>query len=190
MASFSYTQQWIYGEITEGFAVMAGGAFVLICAGLFWKYAFNSHAKAVILPFTVFALVLIASSIVMVLNNYQRLDKFQLAQEQDKIQFIYTEKKRVEGFMTWYRYTYMGASIAIILALVIFTAWAEPVPRAWSFVLLMLGFAALMIDYFSEHRAIIYQSQLVKLINSIEEESESTDENSEVGEGKQPTVLL
>ena len=59
MQLIDYTNKWLTGEIMEDFAMVAGGVICLLLALVAWRFGTSESARAIILPLTVVAVILI-----------------------------------------------------------------------------------------------------------------------------------
>ena len=60
MELIDYTNKWVSGEIMEDFTMIVGGVFCLVLALVAWRWGTSESARAIILPLTVVAVILIA----------------------------------------------------------------------------------------------------------------------------------
>ena len=60
MELIDYTNKWVTGEILEDLAMIAGGVICLLLALVAWRWGTSESARAIILPLTALALILIA----------------------------------------------------------------------------------------------------------------------------------
>ena len=59
MELIDYTNKWVSGEIMEDFAMIVGGVFCLVFAFVALRWGTSESARAIILPLTVVAVILI-----------------------------------------------------------------------------------------------------------------------------------
>lgn len=106
MNFIEHSIEWVNGEIVEGLAFGVFGLALFVLAIVFWKFSEASGAKALVTPSLIIGLFFIIASGIGVYNNTQRLHAFAEAYQEDVHAFAEKEKRRVEGFMSWYKYTF------------------------------------------------------------------------------------
>ena len=60
MELIDYTNKWISGEIMEDLAMIVGGVACFVLALMAWRWGTSESARAIILPLTVVAVILVA----------------------------------------------------------------------------------------------------------------------------------
>ncbi len=60
MELIDYTNKWVSGEIMEDFTMIVGGVLCLVLVLVAWRWGTSESARAIILPLTVVAVILIA----------------------------------------------------------------------------------------------------------------------------------
>ena len=119
-----------------------------------------------VLPLLVMGSLIAVLSAVGTLNNVRRIAEFREAYAVDPSAFVEQEVARVQGFMSWYVYTIVGASILIVAGLAAFLIAGAPMWKAIGLAMIVLGTAALHVDLFSKASATQYLANLALLDGS------------------------
>ena len=160
MTALDYALNWIDGELVAGGALIAFGLLLLGCGAWLWRFGESTAARAMVLPLLVMGALIAALSAVGTLNNVRRIAEFREAYTVDPSAFVEQEVARVQGFMSWYVYTTVGASILIVAGLAAFLIAGAPMWQAIGLAMIVLGAAALHVDFFSKASATQYQANL------------------------------
>ena len=163
MELIDYTNKWVTGEIMEDLAMVVGGVFVLVLALVAWRFGTSESARAIILPLTVVAVILIGLGGTLAYNNHQRQKQFMEQYQESPQKFLKSEKARVADFMKIYPQTIIVSAVMMAVAICIFAFCTTPWLRASALALILVALAALTIDYFSKERGVIYQQELNSL---------------------------
>lgn len=164
MEFIEHTLNWIRGEIFEAKLILLFGIITLLVAFLFWKTGMTPNAKAMLFPLLIVGIMFIVSGSSMLYSNPKRAVEFSKSFNEDPIELVQAEKKRVENFMTWYpQIRYVAAGLGV-LGILIFLFWATPIGRAIGVALLVVTISTFVIDHFSEERANIYYKQINKQV--------------------------
>jgi hypothetical protein len=155
------TINWVKGEIFEAIIIGSFGLLTIICSLLLWKFGETPNAKAVIIPLAVVGILLLAITIGGITGNNKRLLQYTEAFKKDKIEFVKSEKKRVEDFQYLYKMTIIIASIGFVIAICFFLFTNNPTLKAIGLALIILGLAGLSIDFFSKERADTYYKAIM-----------------------------
>ena len=175
MELIDYTNKWVSGEIMEDFAMVVGGVICLILALVAWRWGTSESARAVILPLTVVAVILIALGGSLAYNNHQRRTQYAEQYQESPQKFLESEKARVADFMKIYPQTIIVSAVMMVIAICLFAFCDKPWLRASALALILLALAALTIDFFSRERGIIYQQEL----NGLREQSPMGSDSAE-----------
>ena len=100
MELIDYTNKWVAGEIMEDFAMIVGGIFCLVFAFVAWRWGTSESARAIILPLTVVAVILIGLGGSLAYSNHTRQKQFVEQYQESPQKFLESEKSRVAEFMT------------------------------------------------------------------------------------------
>ncbi len=163
MTALDHALNWIDGELLAGGALIAFGLLLAGCGGLLAKFGESAAARALVLPLLAMGGVIAALSAVGVLNNMRRIEQFREAYAGDAAAFVVQEVARVQGFMSWYTYTCISASILIVAGLAAFLAVGAPMWKSTGLALIVLGATALHVDFFSKASATQYLAKLAVL---------------------------
>jgi len=160
MELIDYTNKWVTGEIQEDFAMIAGGAICLLLALVAWRWGTSEPARAIILPLTVVAVILIALGGSLSYSNHMRQKQFVEQYQESPEKFLESEMARVADFMKIYPQTIIVSAVMMVIAICVFAFCEKPWLRASALALILLALAALTIDFFSKERGVIYQQEL------------------------------
>ena len=163
MELIDYTNKWVTGEIMEDLAMVVGGVFVLVLALVAWRFGTSESARAIILPLTVVAVILIGLGGTLAYSNHTRQKQFMEQYQESPEKFLESEKARVADFMKIYPQTIIVSAVMMAVAICIFAFCTTPWLRASALALILVALAALTIDYFSKERGVIYQQELNSL---------------------------
>ena len=105
MELIDYTNKWVTGEIHEDLAMIAGGVICLLLALVAWRWGTSESARAIILPLTVVAVILIALGGSLSYSNHMRQKQFVEQYKESPQKFLESEKARVADFMKIYPQT-------------------------------------------------------------------------------------
>ena len=160
MELIDYTNKWVTGEIMEDFAMVAGGVICLLLALAAWRWGTSESARAIILPLTVVAVILIALGGSLAYSNHTRQKQFAEQYQESPQKFLESEKARVADFMKIYPQTIIVSAVMMVIAVSVFAFCDKPWLRASALALILVALAALTIDFFSKERGVIYQQEL------------------------------
>ena len=160
MELIDYTNKWVSGEIMEDFAMIVGGVFCLVLALVAWRWGTSESTRAIILPLTVVAVILVALGGSLAYSNYMRQKQFVEQYQESPDKFLESEKARVADFMKIYPQTIIVSAVMMVIAICVFAFCDKPWLRASALALILIALAALTIDFFSKERGVIYQQEL------------------------------
>ena len=160
MELIDYTNKWVTGEIMEDLAMVVGGVFVLVIALVAWRFGTSESARAIILPLTVVAVILIGLGGTLAYSNHTRQKQFVEQYQESPQKFLESEKARVADFIKIYPQTIIVSAVMMVIAICVFAFCVKPWLRASALALILVALAALTIDFFSKERGLIYQQEL------------------------------
>ena len=160
MELIDYTNKWVTGEILEDLAMVVGGVFCLVLTLVAWRWGTSESARAIILPLTVVAVILIGLGGSLAYSNHTRQKQFVEQYKESPQKFLESEKARVADFMKIYPQTIIVSAVMMVIAICVFAFCATPWLRASALALILIALAALTIDFFSKERGVIYQQEL------------------------------
>ena len=164
MTALDHAMGWIHGELVEGGVAIAFGLLLVFCSGLLWKFGESPAARAMVMPLLVLGGAIAIMCAVMELNNVLRIEAFRQAHALDPSAFAEREIARVQGFRSWYRYTFAGGALLVVGGLAVFLFRDAPEAKAISLAMIILGVTALHFDFFSKERATRYLADLTVLV--------------------------
>lgn len=162
MTFFEHTERWFKGEAFEGGMLIIFGSLLAILALYFWKVGHTPTARVLVIPFLVVGLFWGIVAGIGLYRNTTRLEEFRAEHEKVPVEFVQSEKKRVEGFLRWYRPLLIGWSALLIVGLALFNFWGGDLGRAVGLAVILFGVAGLMVDHTSEHNARAYHAEINK----------------------------
>ena len=80
--------------------------------------------------------------------------------------FVVKEKERVEGFQYMYTISKVVATVTFIATLLIFWFTKSAAWQGAAIGLTLFGISGLIVDYFSQHRAMAYYDAILKALTS------------------------
>ena len=160
MELIDYTNKWVSGEIMEDFAMIVGGVFCIVLALVAWRWGTSESARAIILPLTVVAVILIGLGGSLAYSNHTRQKQFVEQYQKSPQKFLESEKARVADFMKIYPQTIIVSAVMMVIAICVFAFCDKTWLRASALALILIALAALTIDFFSKERGVIYQQEL------------------------------
>ncbi len=156
----NHTISWYKGEIFEAGMLIIIGVSLLALSFYFWKFSHYEVSRVLIIPILVVGLFWgIAGSYSLILNN-NRIKEGRIQYKENPDTFIKNEKKRVDGFIEYYRYLLSAWSILILIGLGIFIFWGGNQARAIGIAIILFSVAGLMVDHTSEQNAKTYYKQI------------------------------
>lgn len=160
---FQHTQEWLNGEWTEGVVVTIFGLVTIFVVALLWGYVKSSAGHALVLPLLLYALAYTGIGVSMLANGRNRTEEYKAQYEKNPTEFVQKEKLRIEGFQYMYVISKVVAMVCFIVTLLIFWLAKSPTWQGWGIALAFFGLTGLIVDYFSQHRAMEYYAVLTKL---------------------------
>ncbi len=161
-----HTTKWVKGEIFEATIFGSFGLLTIICSILFWKLGVSPNAKAVIIPLAFVGIFFLVTAISGIASNTKRLHQYNETYRKDKIEFVKSEKIRVEDFQYLYKMTLVIALVCFTFTTWFFLFTNNHVLKAVGIALTIFGLTGLVIDYFSKERADIYYNAITNEIKS------------------------
>jgi hypothetical protein len=162
MSTIDDTHIWLRGELVEHASVGVLGVSLMAIAALFWRFGALPAARSMVTPLLCVGALFLVIGALGIYTNSQRGAAYEQMYALDPVAFVTAERARVEGFLTWYRWTLAAASVFMVAGLVLFNVSNLPTIRAISMGLMMLGFGGMMIDNVSESNAKAYFAALTK----------------------------
>ena len=160
MELIDYTNKWVSSEIIEDFAMVVGGVVCLVLVLVAWRWGTSESARAIILPLTVVAVILIGLGGSLAYSNHTLQKQFVEQYQESPEKFLESEKARVADFMKIYPQTIIVSAVMMVIAICVFAFCDKPWLRASALALILIALAALTIDFFSKERGVIYQEEL------------------------------
>jgi hypothetical protein len=164
MTFFKHTEDWFKGEAFEAGMLIIFGVMLVILALYFWKFGHSSTARVLIIPFLVVGLFYAIVAGALTIRNKSRLEAFRAEHEKAPVEFVQSEKERVEGFIKWYRPLLIGWSVLLLVGLALFSFWGGNLGRAIGLAVILFGVAGLMVDHTSEHNAHAYYAEIKRAL--------------------------
>lgn len=161
-----HTQEWLNGERTEGIIVTIFGLITISLVAFLWFYVKSPAGHALVLPLLLYALAYTGIGVSMLANGRNRTEEYKAQYEKNPIEFVQKEKQRVDGFQYMYVISKVVASVCFVTTLLIFWLAKSPTWQGWGLGLALFGLTGLIVDYFSQHRAMEYYAVLLKVIGS------------------------
>jgi heme/copper-type cytochrome/quinol oxidase subunit 4 len=161
MDFYQYTQGWLKGELFEGTIVFISGILLVVISLLFWKYGTTPNAQSLVIPIMVVGLLFAVGIGFMIFSNQQRVAEFKEAYQQSSIEFVKSEKQRVEDFQVLYKYSVGFAAISFFLTIVAFGFMENRTFQSICIALMIIAVSLIVIDHFSKERAATYYQHIL-----------------------------
>ena len=161
MSGFDHALAWVHGERMEGAAAIALGLLLVLGGGLLWKFAATPAARAMVAPLLIVGVPIVGIGIAMEIQNVRRIGEFVEAHALDPAAFVAQEIARIEGFTSWYVYTFAAGAVLIVGGLAAFLFVPGPTLKGIGLTMIVIGTAALFFDFFSKARAGMYLEGLL-----------------------------
>lgn len=158
------TINWIKAEIFEAWLILAFGLFTITAGFLFWKIGSTPGSKALLWPLIISGVIYAGIASGMLFSNQKRMAEFPQSYQQSKKEFVNAEKKRIEDFQYGYKVSKIVATLFFAMTLIIFWTTKNPMWQGIGIGLSYFALTGLMIDYFSQERADIYYSFVLKAL--------------------------
>lgn len=162
MELIEHTVAWCRGEIFEGRMLALFGAVVVGVALVFWRVGSTPSARAIVVPLLFVGALALIVGVSMSFNNQARIGRYRAAYADDPAAFVESERARTEAFIKWYPYTMYAFSAVIVIGCSVFLWKPTPLGRAIGLAAILLGFAVLVLDHFSEERADGYHAEIMR----------------------------
>lgn len=166
MNFIQHTITWCQGEILEGKVIVIYALTLIISSIFILPMTHISNSKFLIIPLLLSALIFLMVGGSLIFKNPQRMKVYQQSFLENPIEFIKSEKKRTDEFMSWYPKTAWVLIIVFTVALFMLIFIGSSSIRYFCLVILLFCLSGLVIDYFSKARAEIYSNYIHKEIES------------------------
>lgn len=164
MEFIQHTINWVKDELFEAWLIVAFGVFTILVGFLFWKIGATPNAKALLWPLAISGFIYLGIGSGMLFSNYKRLEELPRSYQLDHSAFIRAEKQRVEAFQYGYKISKMVASLFFAITLLIFWSTKNATWMGIGIGLAYFAIAGLVVDYFSQERADIYDKAILTAI--------------------------
>ncbi|WP_449032024.1 hypothetical protein [Prevotella histicola] len=161
---FGHTQEWLNGEWTEGIIVTIFGLLTIVTVIALWLTATSHAGRSLVLPLLLCGLVYTGTGVSMLMTNRGRAEEYRNKYEKNPVEFVQQEKQRVEDFQYMYVISKVVATVFFIATILIFWLTKSPVWQGWGIGMTFFGLVGLLVDYFSQHRALEYYDYLTKAL--------------------------
>ncbi|WP_314280409.1 hypothetical protein [Capnocytophaga leadbetteri] len=165
MDLFSYTQQWLKGELLEGKLVLTFAIITALLGVAFWKFGSTPTAKALLIPLLVVGALYTAVGTTLLTSNPKYQTTFTAEYKENPTAFAQKEKARVEGFQYQYIISKVVATVCFIVTLLIFWFSKNYTWQGVGIGLTYFGLVGLVVDYFSQQRAEEYYGHILQYLN-------------------------
>ena len=166
MAFIEHTVNWVKGETFEAGMIGIYGTMLIVLAVYFWKFGNTPAARALVIPVLVVGLLWGLAGGGGTIRNKFRVESFRTEYKKDPDAFVKAEKKRVEGFMGWYRPLFIGWSVLMAIGVALFIFWGGNRGRAIGLAVILVAVGGLMVDHTSEQNAKAYHAEIKKAVES------------------------
>lgn len=154
MDIFQNTMNWIKGELLEAGLILTFGVVTVVAGILFFRLGATPAARALLWPLIVTGIIYAAIGSGMLYSNKKRMAEFPERYKTNRKEFIVSEKKRVEDFQYGYTVSKVVATLFFVTTLLLFWFSKNPFWQGIGIGLAYFGLAGLVVDYFSQQRAI------------------------------------
>jgi len=166
MNFIQHTVAWCQGEILEGKIIVIYALILIILSIFILPMTHISNSKFLIIPLLFSAFVFLIVGGLLIFKNPMRMKAYQHSFLENPIEFIKSEKKRTDEFMSWYPKTAWVLIIVFTVALFTLIFIGSSSIRYFCLVILLFCLSGWVIDHFSKARAQIYLNHIHKEIES------------------------
>lgn len=164
MELIQHTMHWIKGELFEAKLIVVFAILTIVVAFLFWKIGTTPNAKALFIPLLVVGAIYASIGGGMLYSNPKRMVELPQSYQQNKVEFVKSEKQHVDDFQYGYKVSKIVATVFFLATLLIFWITKNPTWMGIGIALTYFALAGLVVDYFSQERADIYYKAILEAI--------------------------
>ncbi|MFT4167507.1 MAG: hypothetical protein QM653_00115 [Dysgonomonas sp.] len=164
MELIQHTMHWIKGELFEAKLIVVFAILTIVVGFLFWKIGTTPNAKALFIPLLVVGAIYASIGGGMLYSNPKRMVELPQSYQQNKVEFVKSEKQRVDDFQYGYKVSKIVATVFFLATLLIFWITKNPTWMGIGIALTYFALAGLVVDYFSQERADIYYKAILEAI--------------------------
>lgn len=164
MELIQHTMHWIKGELFEAKLIVVFAILTILAGFLFWKIGTTPNAKALFIPLLVVGAIYASIGGGMLYSNPKRMVELPQSYQQNKVEFVKSEKQRVDDFQYGYKVSKIVATVFFLATLLIFWITKNPTWMGIGIALTYFALAGLVVDYFSQERADIYYKAILEAI--------------------------
>lgn len=164
MKLIQHTMHWIKGELFEAKLIVAFAILTILAGFLFGKIGTTPNAKALFIPLLVVGAIYASIGGGMLYSNPKRMVELPQSYQQNKVEFVKSEKQRVDDFQYGYKVSKIVATVFFLATLLIFWITKNPTWMGIGIALTYFALAGLVVDYFSQERADIYYKAILEAI--------------------------
>lgn len=160
MEFIEHSIDWCRGEIFEGAVCALYGLGIIIVSLIFWKLGVSPFARALFVPLLVVGLFYGLVGVGVVLNNRHRIQSYTQSYGANPAEFKKSETERIQRLVKSYPVTKFIVSVIIVIGLILNIILGGATGRSIALAVILFGFSFLIMDYFSEERAGIYNQRI------------------------------
>lgn len=165
MDFIEHTINWCKGEIFEGKVILVFAIIILGCSFLLKKIGTTPNASALILPMLLVGALMLGTAAYLILSNKNRIEVYQQRYAENPEAFVESEKQRTAAFIKGYPLTMRIAGIVVVAGVLCYLFWGGTWGRTIGLTAILLGTAILVIDHFSEERALNYEQHIIEALD-------------------------
>lgn len=156
-----HTHDWLKGEFFEGTIVLMTGILLMIISGLFWKFGTTPNAKSLVIPILTVGILFSVGIGSMMFSHQKRSKDFEHHYKENPLEFVKSEKQRVEDFQVLYKYSIAFSAVSFLLTIITFGFMENKTFQSICIALMLVSVSLIIIDHFSKERASIYYEHIL-----------------------------
>lgn len=154
-----YTNNWLKGEITQGWVMLIAGILFAIASYYIWKDA-AALVRGMLIPVALVTLICLGYGSNLVWGRPAKVKALTTAYQQNAAATVQEETTRLEKESATYAMTTKGWVAVIVIGLLLYLFLSAAYYKGLGIGLLIFGVTALLTDIFLSQRVANYLDQL------------------------------
>jgi len=157
-----YTNNWVKGEVTQGWIMLVAGILFAIASYYIWK-ADTSMVRGMLIPLVLVTLICLGYGSNLVWGRPAKAKALTTAYQQNASATIQEETARLEKETATYSMTIKGWVVTIVIGLLLYFFMSAGYYKGLGIGILLFGAIALLTDIFLSKRVAVYLEQIQNL---------------------------